>query len=349
MALTFAGRSELSSTNWKLSEFVRATRPALTDRPANDPDYFKNAIARADKAERTGSNALALSLSDLSLDPTSTDPIPVQRQKRSGRVGFIDHAYSLRYSNRLAYVQNPAGAYVLPSVAGVTATLKQATIDRTKGLVNVGFGGNDATAYPLSMLYYAAVPKTPTAALTAENAKDLKEFLTYAVSPAGQAAVGSIGYTPLTPELAAFATEQIAKIGQPVQETTTTTVPDVTTDAIDSTPTMPKSTGGGSMGGFGGSGSGGPGYSGGPGGSSVDGAGGNAPTLTPEIAAPAVDPNVTVSGEDSGPLAAIARVAGDLLGMPGISPGLVLLGIFGSIACIAGPVMSRVRGRRRAS
>ncbi len=351
-AITYAGRSEVSSTNWKVSEFIRATRPALTDRPANDPDFFKSALAKRDKAERTGSNALALSMVDLSLDPLSPDSLSVQWQRRSGRIGLIDHAYSLKYSNRLGSIQNPSGAYVLPSQAGVTATLKQATIDRTKGLVNVGFGGTDPSAYPLTMLYYVAVPKTLTASLTAENAKDLNEFLTYAVSPAGQAAVGSIGYTPLTTELTAFATEQIAKIGQAVPETTTTTAPDATTDAADPGSTVPASTGGGSSGGgssggLGGSGS--RGSSGGFGGSSVDGAGGDAPTLSPETAAPAVDPNVTVTGEDSGPLAAIARVAGDLLGMPGISPGLVLLGLIGSVACIAGPVMGRVRGRRRAS
>jgi len=347
--LNYAGRSEPSSTNWKLSEFVRATRPTLTDRPANDPDFYQSATAQGDKAERTGSNALALSLSDLGLNLSPlADPLSVQLNKGSGRVGFIDHAYSLRYSNRVAAVQNPAGAYVLPSQAGVTATLKQATIDRAAGLVNVGFGGSDPSAYPLAMLYYAAVPKTLTASLTAENAKDLKEFLTYAVSPAGQAKVGSIGYTPLTPELAAFATEQIAKIGQPAAETPTTTVPDAPADA-DSTPdsTVLVPSGGTGSGGYSGS-SGSSVYSGGAGTSSVDGLESSAPELSADSATPA-DPNVTVSGEDSGPLAAIARVAGDLLGMPGISPGLVLLGIIGSIACIAGPVMGRISGRRRAS
>ncbi len=97
-------------------------------------------------------------------------------------------------------IQNPTGAYVLPTVAATTAALSHATMDPSTNLVTFGTSTTDAAAYPMVVASYLVVPTT---GLLAAKARALAALIRFAVGSQGQADVESFGAAPITPVLVA--------------------------------------------------------------------------------------------------------------------------------------------------
>ncbi len=196
-------------------------------------------------------------------------------------------------------------------------------------------------------IYYVAVPKSEQPKFKAADAALFKQWISYALSPAGQAQAASFGYTKLPEKMLDDAKAQLALVQPPVVAAASTTAP-ATTIAPTTTATSGDSGsvfvpgGGSSSGGFSGSSSGG--FSGD---SSFDSSfdDSSVPLLEPlETAGP---DNVTVDG-DPNIIERITDFVSDTLGIPGLSPGLVALGLVGAAACIIGPAVTWTNRRRRA-
>jgi len=255
----------------------------------------------SDPAARTIWNTYATSLAspaDTPLDRWPADPLGSNLGIISGSKGVIDAmlqldpatgvkgpsatthhlaylapAWTTKYSAPVASIQNKAGQFVTATEAAVRKAVEQgATVDPKTNLVTFDFAKiTDATAYPIPMVEYLAVPTT---GLSAAKAKALSKFVKYVLSDAGQKIVADTGYVPVSQELrtsglkvaAALAATTGAQGGTTTTTTksgATTTTTNVTGTTADTTPTSvdPGGVGGD---GTGGSGSGLPFTGGGP-------------------------------------------------------------------------------------
>jgi ABC-type phosphate transport system substrate-binding protein len=139
----------------------------------------------------------------------------------NGAIGYIEYAYALAGHLPVIRLQNPAGKYVLPTAANVTAALTKAVINEQasspsflqQNLNRVYTNANPAS-YPLASYSYLIVPregtKLPTN-FTKAKGRTLSAVVVYALC-GGQRSLSRLGYAPLPHALVAGGLLQAAHI-----------------------------------------------------------------------------------------------------------------------------------------
>lgn len=139
-----------------------------------------------------------------------------QVKQTDGAMGYVELIYAI--SNNLSYadVKNPAGAFVTPSLASVTAAAASAQFapdtDFRVSIVNAP----GADAYPISSFTWFLVRpdmKDPV------KARTLKAFLEWIVTDAAQQQAVALHYSPLPQPVVALVKERIKTLkaqGKPI-------------------------------------------------------------------------------------------------------------------------------------
>ena len=134
-----------------------------------------------------------------------------------GAIGYVELTYAQQNNLPTAVIQNAAGQYVAPTVAGTTAAISaftaQLTQDPRQPIVNPPSNAPDA--YPISGLTFLIIPKDG-----ADKAKRaaLKRFIQYIITD-GQATAGSLNYAPLPDGVKQYDQQQLQQLtaaGQPI-------------------------------------------------------------------------------------------------------------------------------------
>jgi len=127
-------------------------------------------------------------------------------QATDGSIGYVAVSYIAADKLNEALVQNAAGQYPLPNVAGITAAANATTTFASDGSITIVNPPSSATgAYPLSTYTYAIVPSSSPKATT------LRKFLTYAITK-GQSFGPALGYPPLPAAVVAHNKMVIAQV-----------------------------------------------------------------------------------------------------------------------------------------
>ena len=124
-----------------------------------------------------------------------------------GALGYVSVAYAVQNRLPVASIQNAAGTFVPPRLAGIEAAAQamgKPAPDNSIPIVDPPASAKDA--YPISTFTYALVPKD------ASKASELKELLEYAVGP-GQDVAERYVFAKLPAQVVALAKETIASIG----------------------------------------------------------------------------------------------------------------------------------------
>jgi phosphate transport system substrate-binding protein len=112
-------------------------------------------------------------------------------QATDGSIGYVGVSYIAADKLNEALVQNAAGQYPMPNLAGISAAAKAMTTVQPDGSIPLVNPPSSASgAYPLSTYTYAIVPKASTKAST------MRAFLTYAITK-GQSFGPPLGFPPL--------------------------------------------------------------------------------------------------------------------------------------------------------
>lgn len=124
----------------------------------------------------------------------------------NGAIGYDEYAYPLNSDYPVLKLRNPAGKYVLPAAANVTAALTQAAIDtnpRSPRYLQVNldkvYRYKNPASYPLSYVGYLVVPRTgakPPRGFTYAKGRTLSAFTVFALCE-GQTQLAKLGYAPL--------------------------------------------------------------------------------------------------------------------------------------------------------
>jgi len=124
-------------------------------------------------------------------------------QNGTGSIGYVELAYALQSSLDYAAVQNSSGAFVLPSLASVTAdaaAFPNVTADNYL-IVN----GSGAGSYPISTYSWIIVYQKQA---NTNNGIAMGKLLNWMVN-AGQSEASSIGYAPLPANIVSLADSTI--------------------------------------------------------------------------------------------------------------------------------------------
>ncbi len=127
-------------------------------------------------------------------------------KQTAGAVGYVDLADAGKAGLSLAAIQNTAGNYIAPSVAGVQAALEDATIE--PNLTYNPLNGSGEKDYPITAPTFLLVLETQT---DAAKATTIKTYLQYVLTTA-QAQAAKTGYVALPSSLAQKAIAQIDMI-----------------------------------------------------------------------------------------------------------------------------------------
>jgi ABC-type phosphate transport system substrate-binding protein len=128
----------------------------------------------------------------------------------NGSIGYIEYAYPLNAQLPVAALRNPAGKYVLPTAANVSAALTRAVINEEvssrnflqQNLTKV-YTNPNPSSYPLASYSYLIVPREGTklpANFTKAKGHTLSAFAVFALCK-GQRELSQPGYAPLPPAL----------------------------------------------------------------------------------------------------------------------------------------------------
>ena len=124
-----------------------------------------------------------------------------------GALGYISVAYAVQNKLDVASIQNAAGQFVRPDLAGIEAAAEamgKPAPDNSISIVDPPASATDA--YPISTFSYAIVPKD------APKATELKELLDYALGP-GQEFAERFVFAKLPARVVALGKKTIAMIG----------------------------------------------------------------------------------------------------------------------------------------
>src|SRR6266571_2513606 len=117
--------------------------------------------------------------------------------------GYVELAYALQNKMSYAFIQNPAGTYIEPSLASTQAALNTIASlpagDQSWKSVTL-LNSSDPAAYPIASFTYLLVYKelNVVPSMTQTKAKALVDFLWFVVhNPGGQALGPALGYVPL--------------------------------------------------------------------------------------------------------------------------------------------------------
>jgi phosphate transport system substrate-binding protein len=123
-----------------------------------------------------------------------------------GGITYTELSFATAQNLKVAAIKNAAGTVVTPGGASVSAALKTATVDTSKGDIRItpDYATKTTDAYPLA---------APSYVLTCDkgnkSAALLKGYLTYALTD-GTAVLDGLGYAPLPDSIAAQAKTQVA-------------------------------------------------------------------------------------------------------------------------------------------
>jgi ABC-type phosphate transport system substrate-binding protein len=139
----------------------------------------------------------------------------------NGAIGYDPYAYALVANAPVLSLRNPAGRYVLPAAANVTAALTSAIINENPHSKNFlqedldpVYPSRNPRSYPLSYYSYLIVPRTGTRLppqFTTAKGRTLSVFLDFALC-AGQRQATELGYAPLPRNLVAGGLRQVLHI-----------------------------------------------------------------------------------------------------------------------------------------
>ncbi len=124
-----------------------------------------------------------------------------------GALGYISVAYAVQNKLDVASIQNAAGQFVPPGLAGIEAAAEamgKPAADNSIPIVDPPASARDA--YPLSTFTYAIVPKD------SPKATELKQLLEYAIGP-GQKFAERFVFAKLPARVVALGKKTIASIG----------------------------------------------------------------------------------------------------------------------------------------
>jgi phosphate transport system substrate-binding protein len=127
--------------------------------------------------------------------------------RTAGALGYISVAYAVQNKLSVASIQNAAGNFVAPDLAGIEAAaeaMDKPEPDNSIPIVDPPASAKDA--YPISTFTYAIVPKD------SPKASELKELLEYAIGP-GQMFAERFVFGKLPARVVALSKKTIASIG----------------------------------------------------------------------------------------------------------------------------------------
>lgn len=125
-----------------------------------------------------------------------------------GGVTYTELSFAKARGLKVADIKNASGAAITPTGASVSAALKTATVDNSKGDIRItpDYGTTTADAYPLAAPSYVLSCDKGN-----KSAALLKAYLTYALTD-GTAALDGLGYAPLPDTIATAAKAQVATL-----------------------------------------------------------------------------------------------------------------------------------------
>ncbi|MCC7490981.1 MAG: phosphate ABC transporter substrate-binding protein PstS [Fimbriimonadaceae bacterium] len=127
-----------------------------------------------------------------------------------GAIGYVELAYALKNGLRVMHLQNKAGAYLPPTLAGTTAAASGRLAALKKDIRASLVNADGKTAYPIVGATYLMVYQTQA---KGETATELVKFLKWAIT-SGQAYAKDLLYAPLPADLVAINQKTIATIVQ---------------------------------------------------------------------------------------------------------------------------------------
>jgi ABC-type phosphate transport system substrate-binding protein len=140
----------------------------------------------------------------------------------NGAIGYDEFSYAVEARVPVVRLRNPAGRYVLPTAASVSAALTAAQIVENpaspeflqQNLNNV-YTFRNPISYPLSSYSYLVVPRAGTRLpppFSRAKGRALSRLLALLLCPAGQRQVRPLGYAPLPANLVRGGLLQAARI-----------------------------------------------------------------------------------------------------------------------------------------
>jgi phosphate transport system substrate-binding protein len=126
-----------------------------------------------------------------------SDGVTAVVKQTEGAISYTELSYAAANDLGVAQLRNPAGRFVGPTPAGVTAALEDATVPADLR-VQVTFTPTSPDAYPISTTSWALVPARPA---DPGRGALMQAFLLYALGP-GQEAAAPLSFAPLPRPLA---------------------------------------------------------------------------------------------------------------------------------------------------
>jgi phosphate transport system substrate-binding protein len=121
-----------------------------------------------------------------------------QVKMTEGSIGYVELIYALANNLDYALVKNPAGEFVEPSLASVTAAAASAKFDKNTDFRVSITNAPGKDAYPISSFTWLLVhPEQPDAA----KAKAIRDFLKWMITPEAQQMATELKYAPLPKEV----------------------------------------------------------------------------------------------------------------------------------------------------
>jgi phosphate transport system substrate-binding protein len=121
-----------------------------------------------------------------------------QVKMTEGSIGYVELIYALANNLDYAVIKNPAGEFVEPSLASVTAAAASAKFDKSTDFRVSITNAPGKDAYPISSFTWLLVhPEQPDAA----KAKAIRDFLKWMITPEAQQMATELKYAPLPKEV----------------------------------------------------------------------------------------------------------------------------------------------------
>jgi ABC-type phosphate transport system substrate-binding protein len=125
---------------------------------------------------------------------------------------------------RFVEIRNAAGRWVVPSAAGVSATLAASTVG-ADNVVDVNAAAPAPEAYPLLSVIYAVVPAAPSAGYDPGKAASGKEVVQFLLSDEGQSILERAGFVRLSGDLKTRSAAAASRLATTTNAPPTTPVP----------------------------------------------------------------------------------------------------------------------------
>jgi phosphate transport system substrate-binding protein len=143
-----------------------------------------------------------------------SDGVTTAVSQSPGGLTYTELSFAKARDLKVAQIKNASGAAVLPTADSVSAALKSAKVDKSKGDIRItpDYATTEATAYPLAApSYVLTCDKGNKNTKGTADADLLKAYLTYALTD-GTAALDKLGYAPLPDSIATDAKAQVATL-----------------------------------------------------------------------------------------------------------------------------------------